>query len=91
MSAGALLWELLPESQGQCPALEKGTGEHFHLVSQAPPQEGAFPGHELASVLVGSGSCTSDLKVTLANAGGAGGCLLSLKAEQKAPVLLLRL
>lgn len=72
VSAGALLWELLPESQGQCPALEKGTGEHFHLVSQAPPQEGAFPGHELASVLVGSGSCTSDLKVTLANAGGAG-------------------
>lgn len=69
MSAVALLLELLPESQGQCPALEKGTCEYFHLISQAPPKEGAFPGHELASVCVGSRSCTIDLKGILANAG----------------------
>lgn len=45
-------------SRGQCPAREKGTCEYFHLISQAPPKEGAFPGHELASVFVGSRSCT---------------------------------
>lgn len=69
MSAVVLLLKLLPESQGQYPALEKGTCEYFHLISQAPPKEGAFPGHELASVCVGSKSCTFDLKVILANAG----------------------
>lgn len=68
VSAVALLLELLPESQGQCTALEKETCEYFHWISQAPPKEGAFPGHELASVCVGSRSCTFDLKVILANA-----------------------
>lgn len=68
LSAVALLLELLPESQGQCPALEKGTWKYFHLISQAPPKEGTFPGHELASVCVGSRPCTFDPKVILANA-----------------------
>lgn len=70
-SAVALLLELLPEGHGQCPALEKGPCEYFHLISQAPPKEGAFPGQELASVFVGSRSCTFALKVTLANVGEA--------------------
>lgn len=40
-SAVALLLELLPESQGQCPALEKGTGE---LSFDAPgPHPGKGP------------------------------------------------
>lgn len=69
VSSVTLPLELLPESQGQCPVPEKGTGEHFHLMLRASPQEGIFPGHELASVLVGSRPCISDLKVTLANAG----------------------
>lgn len=71
VTALALLLELLPESQGRCPALEKGTCEYFHSISQAPPKEGAFPRHELASVFVESRSCTFDLKGTLANAGEA--------------------
>jgi hypothetical protein len=37
-----------------------------YLMPQAPPQEGAISGHELASVLVGSRPCTCHLKVTLA-------------------------
>lgn len=55
-------------SQGQYIALEKETCEYFHWISQAPTKEGAFPGHELASVCVGNRSCTFDLKVILANA-----------------------